>query len=425
MKRYFFRSAIFSLLVLGTTLPISATEWSWGALRDRVKSANRDVLVEGGMVQQARQKVLAEQSDLMPLRLGYSLMDLQPTSLEFLGLASHRFTVNQELPVTGRLEAQSAMAQSELGSRIASLDAMVRERSLALDKALVMYQVQARILENLQTQLELVQQLLLAAKIQYSTGKLSYSSLVSLQIKAADLEVEQKARDQARQESLLEVQELAGIDDPDFSVKVLPLAPPTSGWPLVDLASLVSVTSKDNPQKAVLLKGRDAALASVTWEEAKAYPDLGIMAETTFRGMDGALIFALGVDIGLPVLGAKGIAAKIEVAKGEAEVLERRVAAIDLALKKQLERLVRSRTANLAQIALLEEKAIRPGQENIAHMFREYQVQGTDLQAVVDAVFTSFELKNRYYELVAEVYGIDFELEALSGSENLVSRNRL
>lgn len=377
------------------------------------------------MVQQARQKVLAEQSDLMPLRLGYSLMDLQPTSLEFLGQASHRFTVNQELPVTGRLEAQTAMAQGELGSRAATLEAMVRERSLELDKALVMYQFQTRILENLQTQRELVQQLISAAKIQYSTGKLSYSSLVSLQINAADLEVEQKAQDQARQESLLEVQQLAGIDDPDFTVKVLPLAPPTLGWPSVDLTLLVSAALADNPLKAVLLKSRDAALASVAWEEAKAYPDLGLMAETTFRGMDGALIFALGVDIGLPVLGSKGVEARIEAARGEVEVQERRIAALDLSLKKRLERLVRSRTSNLGQIALLEEKAIRPGQENIAHMFREYQVQGTDLQAVVDAVFTSFELTNRYYELVAQVYGIDFELESLSGSENLVSRNRL
>jgi outer membrane protein TolC len=357
----------------------------------------------------------------MPLKVALAVEDLNPT-IDFASQATPRLTLTQELPVSGRLEAQGRAAQAFADREDASRDQTVRDKLLAFDREVFQYRLDRQILENLDAEIWWIDQLNRAVKIQYATGKVSYSVLLSLQIRSADLEATRLARRLDLQTSLLDLQELAGLDDPNFQVTTPSLDVPVGGWPVLSVASLVQGARANSPQRQALVRDREAAAAGADLERAKAYPDLGLMAGAAWQGMTGKLLFSVGVDWGLPLGSGEAVGARIEAADLQVTSQDQAVTALDQALKKRIQRLVATRQANLDQLTLLDDRALRAGQDNIAHMLAEYQVQASDLQAVVDAVVTTFELKNRAAELVAGVGAIDQELKALSGSENLTAR---
>jgi len=419
--------AILGRVLLGLTLGggliplVGAETWEVSALRQRVVSANPDLSALATSVDAARRTVRAESRDLMPLKVALAVEDLNPT-IDFASQATPRLTLTQELPVSGRLEAQARAAQAFADREDASRDQTVRDKLLAFDREVFQYRLDRQILENLDAEIWWIDQLNRAVKIQYATGKVSYSVLLSLQIRSADLEATRLARRLDLQTSLLDLQELAGLDDPNFQVTTPSLDVPVGGWPVLSVASLVQGARANSPQRQALVRDREAAAAGADLERAKAYPDLGLMAGAAWQGMTGKLLFSVGVDWGLPLGSGEAVGARIEAADLQVTSQDQAVTALDQALKKRIQRLVATRQANLDQLTLLDDRALRAGQDNIAHMLAEYQVQASDLQAVVDAVVTTFELKNRAAELVAGVGAIDQELKALSGSENLTAR---
>jgi hypothetical protein len=361
-------------------------------------------------------RAVKEGRDFMDAILGYNLMELGLGDAFSPDMLVHKFSLKQDLPTSGRLKHAGAAARKEAQGAEAGAQALIRERRKMILTLVSDWAWGGTIASNRRREAGYLRNLLDLARTQYVSGAVNYAVLSELEIKS--VQAENMALDFEKENGLrlIELQNLAGLRDPDFSLK--PSVFPTELKELdrLGVEALYKAYLEANPERRMrslelerLNDLRDKAASSFI-------PDLGLMTEFNYRPGGGST-FGLGLEINISGLSLEAKQAELSAAEKAVQRTQAALARAELETFHRLQSLLLRIKSQARQLEQLAGRALKVGEENVTHMLQEFQLQKADLASVFGAVRMAFEVRDQYAVGLGRVYADLFELEALTGQK--------
>jgi outer membrane protein TolC len=360
-----------------------------------------------------------EGSDFMDTGIGYKLGDLTFKDNNFdPEMIKHTIYIKQKIPLSGKLYFRKKASFYEYINSLEEIKLKKLELKKMVLSNIVDFTIIKNIIKNKEKELDYMKQLFEIVKTQFSTGQVSISNAIQIEIKVAQTEIMLTGSE--KMEKLLENEIIDILDTEDESFNISNLSLSLEKLDISKTNENILLTKALDFNPSLKMKDNEIQLMKNLSNNSisELVPDLEIMFEYMVKP-DPIPEHSLGLqfELNLPLLSAYSKTNKVIMNKKEEEkaVFEKRENENDL--KNYLKKKYIELTSDLKQSYLLSEKIVKPSEDNIKTLIVSYQVNKIGIDSLIEAILVVYDLQNQYQENIGNIYKILFEIESITGEK--------
>ncbi len=413
------------------TVPLSAQVIPLDpALMDHLSEAmenNPDLSAWADRVQAAAEKVPQAGAWQDPM-LTLSIANLPTDSWEFdrEAMTAAWIKVGQKIPLGGKFSARKRMAQYQFQATREN----EADRTYTIAREVIQtwfdwaYLRQA--VRTLDANIALLDQLIVAARRKYETGRGLQQDILRAETERTRLEDRRAALKQAALTTGRRFAVLLGRDPGDFPD---PPAQLPDAFPPLDRERLLGQLLERNPALEALRARIEASRQQLSFARRNWVPDLNLGAGYGFRqdspaGMERADFFTISAGMTIPIFGAGKQGPAVEEAKAGLRETAQQLRAAELNLRLALEKLLDEDSRLDEQIRLYRRGVIPQAQATLDAATAEYVVGKVDFEALLLAETALYNAQLDAWARVRDRLKRRAELAALVADATIIANPR-